>query len=126
MLALAYTGSPLLTRYGDKPAFEGERIVFVSSPFFPHKLSKGYSNPAPQVIKTINGHPIKNLAYLVETLRDSKDEFITVEFDSRAGETQVFPRKEMVEATDAILTDNGVRSQGSPDMMAVWTAAPGK
>jgi len=125
MLMLNYAGSPLMTRYGDKAAFPGERIVFVSSPFFPHKLSKGYTNPNPQVVKAVNGHIIKNLAHLVEVLRDSKDEFITIEFDRRGGgETLVFPRNEMVAATDAILTDNGVRSQGSPDMLAIWTAKP--
>jgi hypothetical protein len=32
----------------------------------------------------------------------------------------VFPRAEMAAATDDILTDNGVRSQGSPDTMAIW------
>jgi hypothetical protein len=26
----------------------------------------------------------------------------------------------MVEATDDILSDNGIRSQGSPDMMDTW------
>ena len=30
----------------------------------------------------------------------------------------------IVAATDEILTDNGVRAQGSPDMMAVWQAKP--
>jgi S1-C subfamily serine protease len=124
MLGLSYGGSPLVTRYGDKAAFDGERIVFVSSPFFPNKLSKGYTNPNPEVVKTVNGRPIKNLAHLVETLRDSKDESITIEFNRRGGETLVFPRKEMISATDAILTDNGVRSQGSPDMLAIWTAKP--
>jgi S1-C subfamily serine protease len=123
LLNLSYSGSPLVTRYGDKPAFPGERIVFVSSPFFPHKLSKGYSNPSPEVVKSINGHAIKNLANLVEVLRDSKDDFITIEFVRRGGgETLVFPRKEMVDATDAILTDNDVRSQGSSDMLAIWTS----
>ena len=47
-------------------------------------------------------------------------EFVVFDFDMHGGETPVFPRKEMVEATDDILTDNGVRSQGSPDVMAVW------
>jgi S1-C subfamily serine protease len=123
LLALIYSGNPLVTRFGDKTAFPGEQIVFVSSPFFPHKLSNGYSSPSPQVVKSINGHAIKNLANLVEILRDSKDEFITIEFNRRGGgETLVFPRKEMADATDAILTDNGVRSQGSPDMLAIWTS----
>jgi hypothetical protein len=32
----------------------------------------------------------------------------------------------MLAATDDILTDNGVRAQGSPDMLAVWLEKPGK
>jgi hypothetical protein len=121
---LGTIGSPLLGRLGDKPRFEGEGLVVISSPFFPHKLSKGYANPLAQVVKAVNGIPIRNLHHLVEVLRDSKDEFIVIEFDSRAGETLVFPRKEMIAATDEILTDNDVRSQGSPDTLAIWNAKP--
>jgi len=111
---LGAMGSPLVKRMGDKPAFAGEELVVVPSPFFPHKLAKGYSDPFCQVVKTINGIPIKNLNHLVEVLRDAKSQFITVEFNSRDGETLVFPRADMLAATDEILTDNGVRSQGSP------------
>jgi S1-C subfamily serine protease len=122
---LTFLGSPLITRVADKPAFAGERLVVVTSPFFPHKLAKGYGNPACQVVKTVNGHPIKNLAHLVEVLRDLKDEFVTFEFSMRtAGETIVFPRAEMVAATNDILTDNGIRSQGSPDVLKIWEAKP--
>jgi hypothetical protein len=32
----------------------------------------------------------------------------------------VFSRQALIGATDEILTDNGVRAQGSPDMLAVW------
>ncbi len=117
---LSYYGSPLITRMGEKQNFPGERLVAVTSPFFPHKLAKGYSSPFPNVVKSVNGIQIKNLAHLVEVLRDCKDEFVVFDFDTRGGETPVFPRKEMVAATDDILTDNGVRSQGSPDVMAVW------
>jgi len=38
----------------------------------------------------------------------------------------IFPRAELLAATDEILTDNGVRSQGSPDTMAIWNANPAK
>jgi len=55
-------------------------------------------------------------------LRDCKDEFIILAFDSRFGETLVFKRSEIVAATDDILTDNGIRSQGSTDTMEVWNA----
>ena len=123
---LSYMASPLVRRLGDRTAFEGERLVLVSCPFLPHKLAQGYSNPASQVVKTINGHPVRNLGHLVEILRDSKDEFVAIEFDVRGAETVVFPRKEMLAATDEILTDNGVRSQGSPDMLAIWNAKSGR
>ena len=122
---LTFVGSPLITRVGDKPAFEGERLVVVTSPFFPHKLAKGYGNPSWQVVKAVNGHPIKNLAHLVEVLRDLKDEFVTFEFNARTtGETFVFPRAEMIAATNEILTDNGIRSQGSPDILKIWETKP--
>ena len=117
---LVVRGSSLVTRLLDKQAFPGERLVVVSSPFFPHKLAQGYGNPLGQVVKKVNGILIKNLAHLVAVLRDCRDDFITIEFDGRGEETVVFPRKEMFAATDDILTDNGVRSQGSPDMLKIW------
>ncbi len=115
-------GNPLATRMADQPDFPDEGLVVISSPFFPHKLAQGYSNPRSEVVKTVNGIPVKNLAHLVEILRDARDKFITIECDTRYGETMVFPRAEMLAATDEILTDNDVRSQGSPDMLAIWNA----
>ncbi len=127
LAGLSMINSPLVTRRGDSPAFPGEELVIISSPFFPHKLAKGYGNSSGSVVRTVNGVPVKNLRHLVELLRDSKDEFITIESSHRGGETLVFPRKEMVAATDEILSDNGVRAQGSADMLAVWNAkAPAK
>jgi len=124
MGALSVAGSPLIKRVGEKPAFDGERLAVVASPFFPHRLSKGYANPAWQVIKTVNGIRIKNLIHLVEILRDCSDEYIVIEFDSRGGETLVFRRAEITAATDEILTDNDLRSRGSPDTLAIWNARP--
>jgi hypothetical protein len=123
--ALTYFGSPLISRVGDKPAFPGERLVVIPAPFFPHRLAKGYGNPTWQVVKSVNGKPVKNLAHMVELLRDLKDEFVSFEFDARAsGETLVFPRAEMVNATDNILTDSGIRSQASPELLKIWSAKP--
>lgn len=113
-------GNPMVTRIADPPAFPGERLVVISSPFFPHKLTQGYSSPVSQVIKTINGIPIKNLNHLVEVLRDETNEFIAVECNTRYSETMIFPRAQMLAVTDDILTDNGVRSQGTPDALAIW------
>ena len=124
MNVLSFINSPLITRRGDQPAFPGEELVIVSSPFFPHKLAKGYGNPMSQVLKSVNGIPIRNLKHLVEVLRDSKDEFLTFDFDRREGETPVLRRRDALDATEEILNDNGVRAQGTADTLAVWNEKP--
>jgi PDZ domain len=63
---------------------------------------------------------VKSLAHLVALLRDLKDDYVVLDFENRSSESMVFPRAQMVAATDAILSDNSVRDQGSPDMMKVW------
>ncbi len=117
---LAASNSPLILRRFNRPDTPDEQLVVVSSPLFPHKLSKGYSNPAAHVVDTINGVKIKNLRHLVEVLRDCHDPFVTIEFYERFGETLVLPRADCLAATEEILTDNGVRSQGSPELMDIW------
>jgi S1-C subfamily serine protease len=118
--------SPLITRALDPPDAENEQLVVVSSPFFPHKLANGYSNPTGSVVYSINGTHVRSLKHLVALLRDLKDPFVTIEFDQKGNEALVFERAAMLAATDDILTDNGVRAQGSPDMMEVWQAKTGK
>jgi hypothetical protein len=115
-------GSPIATRRGDRPKFKGEELVIVSSPMFPHKISKGYSNPVFKVVKEINGVKVKNLRHLVEILRDSKEKFTTISFDDKTSETIVFNHKEALAATEDVLNDNGIRARASDDLTAVWNA----
>ncbi len=51
---------------------------------------------------------------------------MVIEFAGRAGESLVFPHKEMIAATEDILTDNGIRSQGSSETMEIWKAKAAK
>jgi S1-C subfamily serine protease len=118
--ALSFIGSPLVTRRGDQPRFDGEELVVVSSPMFPHRTGKGYSNPFAKVVKDVNGVAPRNLRHFIETLRDCKDKFIIIRFDDRNAETLVFNRDEVMKATDDILTDNGVRQQVSDDLRDAW------
>jgi S1-C subfamily serine protease len=118
--ALVFSGSPLVTRLGEPLGTDRAELVVIAAPLFPHKISKGYGDPSGAVIKSVNGTPIKSLAQLVAVLRDLKDEFVTFEFDARGGEALVFRRAELTAATEEILTDNGVRSQGSADLMKIW------
>lgn len=114
-------GSPLVSRFFDTPSFPGEQlVVVVAAPFLPHKLARNYSNPAGQVVKSINGVDVKNLNQLVQLLRDNKDEFVTIAFAQRGAETIVLPTKEIAAATEDLLNDNGIRQQGSSDTLAVW------
>ena len=87
---------------------------------FPHKLSKGYSNPLSKVVREINGVKVRNLRHFVELLRDSKEKYIRIVFDDRASETIVFDRLEALKATDDILSDNSVRQQASEDILPIW------
>jgi S1-C subfamily serine protease len=120
--ALGAVKSPLITRALDPPDADTEELVVISSPFFPHKLANGYSNPAGSVVYSINGTHVRSLKHLVALLRDLKDPFVTIEFDQKGNEALVFSRAAMLAATNDILNDNGVRAQGSPDMMEVWQA----
>jgi len=126
MRMLGFVKSPLITRALDEPDADVQELVVVSSPFFPHKIANGYSNPAGSVVYSVNGVRIKSLRHMVAVLRDLKDPFVSIEFDQKGGEALVFSRPAIMSATDEILTDNGIRAQGSPDTLAVWQEKGGK
>ena len=123
---LGFLKSPLVTQLLDAPNADQQELVVVSSPFFPHKLVNGYSNPMGSVVYSVNGTRVRSLSHLVAVLRDLKDPFVTFEFDQKGGEALVFSQPNIAASTDEILTDNGVRAQGSPDTLAVWQAKPEK
>jgi S1-C subfamily serine protease len=117
---------PMMTQMLDGPTPEREELVVIPAPLFPHAISKGYGSVLNSVVYSINGVTVRSLHHLVMLLRDLKDEFVVIGIDGkREGEGLVFRRSEMLAATEEILSDNGVREQGSPDMMAVWHGKEG-
>jgi S1-C subfamily serine protease len=118
----ARTGSPLVTRRSERPAFEGEQLVMVSAPLLPHKTGRGYSNPVMRVVRSVNGQPVKNLVHLIELLRDNKDDFIVFDFSEKESDRLVLARAEIATATEELLNDNGIRAQGSPHLLEIWNA----
>jgi hypothetical protein len=126
MSAFGFNGNPLVTRRGDAPDPDRDELVVVAAPFFPHKLVNGYGSRYGSVVYSINGVEVRSLSHLVSLLRDLTDEFVVIRFEQRTGETVVFARQEILAATEEILTDNGVRNQGSPDMMAIWQGKASK
>jgi len=123
IMANLYSGNPPFTRYGDRPAFPGERIVIVAHPMFTHHIGKGYNQPYADAVAEVNGVRIRNLKHLVEVLRDANGEFVEFTFLCKFTDTIVFRRKEALDATEEILNDNGIRQQCSSDIAPIWNKA---
>jgi len=123
--------SPLVTRRYDKPSFDGEELVVVTSPMFPHRITKGYDDPERFVLTEVNGQRVKSLQHLVQLLRDDTQPQIVLKFakaSRRTHETMVFNRAELLESTAKIIEENGIRYPYSSDLRPIWekslTVAP--
>lgn len=117
---LLQRGGGLVSRLADRPAFEGEELVIVASPMFSHRLTKGYSQPTMNVVETLNGIRVRSLRHLAELLRYTTSEYIEFKFAGQGVETLVFRRQEIADATEQILSDNGIRKRASDDLADVW------
>jgi hypothetical protein len=93
--------------------------VVIATRMFPHPIAKGYDNRPLGVISKVNGTEIKNLRQLAELLHDADGEFLRFEMADR-NESLVFRTKEMKDATDQILEDEGIRYRASDDLRKVW------
>ncbi len=118
--SFAFNAQPLLTRVADEPSAEREDLVVVSSPFFPHRLISGYDNRFGAVLYSINNIPVRSLRHMVEIIRDMKDELVVLKFDQRSSESIVLPHAQVLQSTESILADNGIRAQTSSDLMDVF------
>lgn len=112
-------GSPLLARWNEEVAFDGEELVVVTA-MLPHKLGKGYSDPTGQIVKSVNGTRIRNLPHLVEMLRKATNPYVEFDFHEKYVETLVFDRKEVLAAMEDILSDNSIGQQCSADLRKFW------
>jgi hypothetical protein len=86
---------------------------------FPHQITKGYNNQPFAVLTHVNDIPIKNLAHLVETLRNADGEYLTFKFAGRS-EDIVFLRQEIFDLIDEILENEGIRYQMSEKLRSIW------
>ena len=114
-------GSSMIAHLGDPPTPEHQELVLISSPLFPHALSKGYSNSqraGPGLRERRAGDQPRAAGGLPAR---PEGRVRRPRLRSAAGsEGLVFPRAQLVAATGEILTDNGVREEASADMLKVW------
>ena len=123
---LAGRNSPLTTRRTDRARFPGEELVVVTAPLLRTRMTKGYADPFGQVVSEVNGTKVKNLAHLVELIRSCKDEYLTFRFAEDYTETLVFRRKAMLEATETLMSENGIPRRGSDDVLPLWNGKVSK
>lgn len=116
---LAANGNPIIGRIGDETEFEGEQIVVLPSPFFPHRVTRGYELGVLPVVETVNGVKVKNLAHLAELIRDAEGQFIEFTFAGTTNETLVFDREQLAGSTEDILNDAGIRERASADILPI-------
>ena len=99
---------------------EDVELVTVCNSFLPHPISKGYDRPGYRVVKKFNDIEVRNLKHLVELMRDSQQEYFVFEFVGEIYETYVFDREEFLAATEEVLDDNGIRRQGTPELLKIF------
>jgi S1-C subfamily serine protease len=107
--------SPLITRYGARPDFEGERVVILTT-VLSHRLAQGYRSLSSVIVKDVDGVKIRNLRHLAERLRDAKGDHVVFSFYDRDAELLVLNRREAVEAAEEIQAENTIRKAYSDDL----------
>jgi S1-C subfamily serine protease len=118
--------SPLTTRRSDRANFAGEELVVVTAPLLRTRMAKGYNDPFGQVLSEVNGTKVKNLAHLVELIRSCSDEYLTFRFAEDYAETLVFRRTAVLDATEPLMSENGIPRRGSDDVLAIWNSKVAK
>lgn len=120
------TRNPVLLQAYSPRTAENEDVELVTAglSFLPHAITKGYSDPWFGVIKKFNDVEVRNVKHLVELMRDSKEEYFVFEFVGEGYETYVFERGKFLAATEEVLDDNGIRRQGTPELLKVWNDEP--
>ena len=118
---LMYRQSPLVSRAFERLSeSQDEELVVTGSGFLPHPITQGYSDPQYAVVDKFNGVQVKNLAQLIELMRESQDEYFIFEFAGTGYETLVFDRAEFLDATEKVLDDNGIRRQATENYLEIW------
>ncbi len=117
--ALKTKGNPMINRQHERRKFAGEELVVLGPRLFSHPVSQGYDPQVFGVIESVNQVKIKNLAHLVETIRDAKGEFLTLDI-AGSYETLVFRRQELLDSTEQILDDESIRKPYSAEFGPIW------
>ena len=116
---LRYCINPILSRQYDVQRFPDEELVVLGQRLFPHDISKGYEHNAFALVETINKVKVKNFNHAVKLIRDARGKYLTIGLCGRYN-LLVFNRQELLDVTEEILVDEGIRNQYSEDVKTIW------
>ena len=114
-LAQTASNSPLITRFNDAPAFDGEELIVGCHPLLDHAINEGYGDVTLQCLSRINGTEVRNLEHLIEIIHTIEDDTLIFEFEENS-ETLIYDRETFIEAGEKILEDNSIRYTTSKDL----------
>lgn len=113
--------SPFLQKRYTRRANAEDELVVVTK-LLTHETARGYRPmPYPFTVQSINDQPVNNLQQLVEILRDADGEFVDIRFFDTIGDQITLDRQAALDATEALLEDNGILRQGSRELLEVWS-----
>ncbi len=124
--ALSKLGYEPLFRRLEQQTEPGQQLITCPTKMFAHAMTKGMSDPAFCILKRVNGEDILNLDELVDVLsklttRDTAIfEFETP--DHTRTRTIILKHKEVLDAMEDILSDNGIRNPYSSKYRRAWEA----
>jgi hypothetical protein len=79
-------------------------------------VNRGYEGEWGELIRAVDGRPVRNLAHLVELVEEGRGEFVT--FTDGNGERITLARGATVESTPALLARYGLTADRSPGLGA--------
>ncbi|CAL0316187.1 unnamed protein product [Lupinus luteus] len=94
--------------------FEGEQIVILSQ-VLANEVNIGYEDMNNLQVLKFNGTRIKNIQHLAHLVDSCKDRYLCFEFEDSY--VAVLERKAAATASSCILTDYGIPSERSPDLL---------
>ncbi len=116
---LAARKNPLISRRFQRRKSPDEQLVILGPRMFSHPIAEGYDSQFFGVIRYVNETKIQDLPQLVKTIREAKGQFIAIKL-AGSYETMVFNRQEMLDSTEQILEDEGIRYQMSKSLSKLW------
>ena len=86
------------------------------SGLLPNKLTRGYENFEDEIVYTVNGEPVKDLAHLSSLLDNGTSKLVTIMMER--GGVMVFDRAQVQQLTPQVLNRYQVAADRSPQLMS--------